>query len=222
LIHVTGAAIAALSLFACGGHTQQASDPQKAAEEAKEEKRDADEKAQAARKDASRESSAAQESTREAREAEQNARFASQRAALADAQAAREKNQPEPSAGAAERQADHASRVGLARTTVLFEADSSVLSSEAKAKLDEVANELRQTPSRHAVLEGYTDGAGPESTNVQVSRDRAREAGKYLQSRGVAADRITTKGMGSLYPVGKDASDHGRALNRRVEVVYSK
>jgi outer membrane protein OmpA-like peptidoglycan-associated protein len=224
VIHVTGAAIAALSLFACGAHAQQASDPQKASEEAKEEKRDADEKAQTARNEASRETSEAQESTRQQHDAEQNARWASQRAALADAQATREQqHQRDPSTGTAERQADHASRVGAASATVLFGVNSAELSSDAKAKLNEVAKTLRgQTPSRNVTLEGYTDAAGPESANVQVSQDRAREVGRYLESRGVAAGRITTKGMGSIYPVGKDASDSGRALNRRVEVVYSK
>ncbi|NOT82262.1 MAG: OmpA family protein, partial [Gallionella sp.] len=57
-----------------------------------------------------------------------------------------------------------------------------------------------------------------EAKNVKLSAARAAAVKAYLVKKGVAADRISTKGVGSANPVGDNKTKEGRAANRRVEV----
>lgn len=218
--HVTGLALAALFLAACGANAKYPSASERAAEQAEKDKREAQEEAREAREEAMKERHEAQEAAREEREAERDAQLASQREAVARAQAAREAREAwaaAPRAGAAEAQGDGAARVGV-KAVVLFAPGKTELSTEAKAKLDEVALALRaRGPARRVIIDGYADDTGPEATNAQLSERRAQEVASYLESQGVARERVVTKGFGSRHQT--DDSDRGRALDRRVEVV---
>ncbi len=231
LVPITGLALATL-LGACSASTPHATAPQRAAQQAEEDKQAAQESARSAREQSAREQQQAQEAKRAEQEANQKAQWASERAALAEAQATREAKwqsesgkAPSPSAagkgqGTTERQAEPAATVVTSRTDVLFDVSSAELSADAKAKLDQLAQGLRAQPQAHDVLvQGYTDDAGPESTNVQLSERRAQSVADYLQSKGVPRDRLAFKALGSLHPATREATDRGRALNRRVEVV---
>jgi outer membrane protein OmpA-like peptidoglycan-associated protein len=55
---------------------------------------------------------------------------------------------------------------------------------------------------------------------VDLSDRRAAAAVKALVERyGIAAARLTAKGVGPFAPVGTNRTDDGRAKNRRVELV---
>jgi OOP family OmpA-OmpF porin len=92
----------------------------------------------------------------------------------------------------------------------------------AKAKLDELSKALRDQPKPNNVtVEGYTDDTGAEKNNVQLSRKRAEEVANYLESKGIARERLTTKAMGS-HPSKAGTGERPalkETLNRRVEVV---
>jgi outer membrane protein OmpA-like peptidoglycan-associated protein len=67
---------------------------------------------------------------------------------------------------------------------------------------------------------GHTDSQGAYEHNMTLSRQRAEAVAAALSSSyRIARDRLYTAGVGYLAPVGSNATDEGRALNRRVELV---
>jgi OOP family OmpA-OmpF porin len=65
-------------------------------------------------------------------------------------------------------------------------------------------------------VQGHTDSTGPKRWNMTLSEWRAESAKKYLVAKGIAADRLTTKGYGPDQPAVANDSRANRALNRRV------
>jgi outer membrane protein OmpA-like peptidoglycan-associated protein len=109
---------------------------------------------------------------------------------------------------------------------VLFEFGASNLTSNALARVDNIANVLNnQARSRRVAIEGHTDAVGSDAANQKLSERRAEAVANVLEAGGVSSQRLTIKGYGERYPVatntGPDGSDNpaGRAKNRRVEVV---
>jgi len=101
----------------------------------------------------------------------------------------------------------------------LFRADSTVLQ-DARV-LEPVAMHLMRYPNLLVRVVAHTDDGGSSEYNKQLSRRRAETVAEYLRWQGVAAERITTDGRGEDQPIA-DNSDHaGRALNRRVEFLFT-
>ena len=71
------------------------------------------------------------------------------------------------------------------------------------------------------IVEGYTDSVGSASYNQGLSERRAEAVRRALIRAGVEPTRIVAQGYGKEYPVADNASDSGRAQNRRVEVTIS-
>jgi len=217
LIRVTGATVAVLFLAACGATSRHVSASQRAADQAAEEKEDAQEQARSARQDVEKAQLQAQEAARAEREAQWNAQTAAQREAQAEAQAAREAQAGHP--GATERQATSDAKLAPMKADVLFAANSAELSADAKTRLDDLVKAWdAHAQAHHVAVQGYTDDSGSESANVQLSRQRAEAVAHYLESKGVPSARITTNALGSRNPARRDDTQVGRALNRRVEV----
>jgi outer membrane protein OmpA-like peptidoglycan-associated protein len=121
--------------------------------------------------------------------------------------------------GSAETQGDTTGPIG-AKNTVLFAANSAELSPAAKAKLDDTVKVLHAQVQAHNVsVEGYSDDAGADSANIQLSHKRAEAVAAYLEMKGLAPERISTKGLGSRNQISKEDTNRGQALNRRVEIV---
>jgi outer membrane protein OmpA-like peptidoglycan-associated protein len=103
---------------------------------------------------------------------------------------------------------------------VLFATGESELLPTAQSKLSEVARALTQQDKDSSILiEGHTDSQGSDEMNLELSRKRAESVKSYLVAHGIAADRLTAKGMGETQPIAKNTSPEGRATNRRVEIV---
>lgn len=166
-----------------------------------------------------------------ARDAETKAREAEQ--ARAQAERARAQAEAEAQARAAE-QAKNAALArelaelkatqtdrGLVLTVgdVLFATGKADVAAGAQRSIDKLADFLKQNPKRNLLIEGHTDNTGPEDFNLKLSQQRADAVRDALASRGVASDRITTKGYGPKYPAVGNDSAAGRQQNRRVEVV---
>ena len=83
---------------------------------------------------------------------------------------------------------------------------------------DEVAAVLNNNPSLRIVIEGHTDNIGTRAYNQKLSEERARAVQKYLISRGIRGDRLSTVGYGFSTPKASNETDAGRALNRRVKL----
>lgn len=104
---------------------------------------------------------------------------------------------------------------------VLFETGKADLLPGAQDRLSRVAAYLKNSP-RPVVIEGYTDSRGSSSSNQALSERRAQAVSDYLVSQGVPADRIRSVGKGPSSPVASNASQSGRAQNRRVEIVLER
>ena len=101
---------------------------------------------------------------------------------------------------------------------VNFEFDKSRLTANAKTILDSVASELVAYPEIKIELGGHTDAKGSDEYNQRLSEQRAAAVVKYLKSKGIEADRMTSAGYGESQPVADNETEEGRELNRRVEL----
>ena len=103
---------------------------------------------------------------------------------------------------------------------IYFDTDKAVIKPESRPTLEEIAKLLRGQPQLNVVIVGHTDSQGAYDYNMDLSRRRAEAIAAELAARyGVAKTRLRTAGVGFLAPVGSNASEDGRALNRRVELV---
>jgi outer membrane protein OmpA-like peptidoglycan-associated protein len=102
---------------------------------------------------------------------------------------------------------------------VLFTTGQATLVPPARQKLIQVADVLKEEPSRQIIVEGHTDSTGSAETNRVLSQRRADSVKEFLVSRGMQGDQITTKGMGPSEPVASNATAEGRANNRRVDII---
>lgn len=111
---------------------------------------------------------------------------------------------------------------GIALTAdILFASGSDELDLAAQRNADRLAAFLGKHLARTASIEGFTDDAGLDFSNQDLSRRRAESVECYLLARGIEASRLTTVGRGSSYPVASNASVIGRQQNRRAEVLFS-
>ena len=102
---------------------------------------------------------------------------------------------------------------------ILFDFDSANLRPQARANLEELADNLRQYERTDVLIIGHTDATGPDAYNQTLSERRAASAAQYLQQLGVAGERVATRGMGENDPVASNDTAAGQQQNRRVEVV---
>jgi len=102
---------------------------------------------------------------------------------------------------------------------VLFALDSADLSTSARRDLEEIADLLSEVEGRFISVEGHTDSTGTMSYNQQLSVRRANAVAQELTRNGVPRDRITTRGFGQSDPIASNATQEGRARNRRVEII---
>jgi len=109
-------------------------------------------------------------------------------------------------------------REALVLYGVTFETGKSRLEVESYGVLDQVAASLVANPDVRIEVAGYTDSTGSRARNTRLSAARAQAVRAYLARRGVAPDRMRTKGYGPANPVASNATPEGRAQNRRVEL----
>ena len=103
---------------------------------------------------------------------------------------------------------------------IYFDTDKATLKAESKPTLDEIAKLLRAQGSLNVFIVGHTDSQGAYDHNMDLSRRRAEAvAAELVGSYKISKARLRTAGLGMLAPVGSHATDEGRALNRRVELV---
>ena len=69
-----------------------------------------------------------------------------------------------------------------------------------------------------AVRHGHTDDVGSDAVNQRISEQRANAVASYLMAQGVQRERLETVGMGKRFPIADNATEQGRARNRRVEI----
>lgn len=106
-----------------------------------------------------------------------------------------------------------------------FELGSSVLSLKAKKELDRTVVLLTKHKSLQFEIKGhvcctsskYSDGIDQEGQERNLSINRAKNVFTYLRSKGISPYRMSYKGYGNQFPLGK-----GDAFDRRVEFLVTK
>lgn len=101
---------------------------------------------------------------------------------------------------------------------ITFPTNQAAINADFYPVLDSVALVVNEYEKTLVEIVGHTDSTGTDAINQPLSERRAASVGRYLQSQDVLSQRISTYGVGSRYPVASNASDSGRALNRRVEI----
>jgi len=74
---------------------------------------------------------------------------------------------------------------------------------------------------RDIAIEGFTDSIGSPDSNQRLSERRAQAVKDALTGRGIESRRIDARGFGPSFPVASNATETGRQLNRRVEIVIN-
>ena len=103
---------------------------------------------------------------------------------------------------------------------IRFDFDSDRLRPESQETLAEIARFLRSHPEAKLYVVGHTDNVGSYEYNLDLSRRRALSVVRALVERhGIASERLRAVGVGPVAPVASNATEEGRAKNRRVELV---
>ena len=99
-----------------------------------------------------------------------------------------------------------------------FASGKAELRADAMVELAAIAAWLRDVPAGAVLIEGFTDASGEEEANRRLSLARAEAVRDRLVALGVGAERLEVVGRGEASPVADNASQEGRAANRRVEI----
>ena len=102
---------------------------------------------------------------------------------------------------------------------VFFDTAKTALLPESTRELDRLVALLKQMPTMRIEVRGHTDSVDDDAANMKLSDGRAASVTAYLVKAGIAATRLQSKGFGETSPIGSNATDEGRKLNRRVEFV---
>ncbi len=101
-----------------------------------------------------------------------------------------------------------------------FDTGKAEVKPESKPQLEEMAKLLQAEPGLRVFIVGHTDNQGSLETNQPLSQRRAEAVAAALAAQhGIAASRMTARGVASLAPMANNAAEPGRAKNRRVELV---
>lgn len=101
---------------------------------------------------------------------------------------------------------------------IYFRTDSAELdNAESTPVLDEVAKFANRCPDVSMEISGHTDSVGDADYNQALSERRAKAVSDALIARSVAAGRLSAVGYGFSRPVADNATDEGKAENRRIE-----
>lgn len=100
-----------------------------------------------------------------------------------------------------------------------FDFDSAAIKPGFHGTLDKLANVLVRYGKTHLTVVGHTDNVGTHQYNQSLSERRSGAVADYLRARGVIPQRLASLGQGETAPRASNATDEGRRLNRRVEIV---
>lgn len=99
-----------------------------------------------------------------------------------------------------------------------FDFDSANLNQKSMAQIEAMTEVLKAYPNSAIKIGGYTDNVGDPDYNLKLSSERAGRVVKELVARTIAPDRLEWEGYGQEHPQADNATEEGRAKNRRTAV----
>jgi outer membrane protein OmpA-like peptidoglycan-associated protein len=103
--------------------------------------------------------------------------------------------------------------------SVSFTSGSATLDPRLHPTLDKIATTLVEYPDSTITVVGHTDSVGDAQANLDLSRRRAAAVADYLAQRGIDRGRMMVEGRGEGEAIADNATEAGRAQNRRVEML---
>jgi OOP family OmpA-OmpF porin len=100
-----------------------------------------------------------------------------------------------------------------------FDTGKATVRSDSEKVLGEVLALLQKNAGWRLAVTGHTDNVGGKAMNLTLSRQRAQSVVAWLTAQGIEADRLLAGGFGDLAPVADNATEDGRAKNRRVDLI---
>ncbi len=108
-------------------------------------------------------------------------------------------------------------------STIYFETGSARITGDSMETLVKAAQAIKAAPAGTRIeIGGHTDNSGDAAINLSVSQQRAEAVKTNLVELGVAADMLEARGFGQDKPVADNATEEGRAQNRRIEFTALK
>ncbi|CRL48491.1 MULTISPECIES: OmpA family protein [Pseudomonas] len=101
---------------------------------------------------------------------------------------------------------------------VLFAFNQSDLTPSAQNQLTALMPKLQSADVVSIKVVGHTDSVGSDAYNQMLSERRATSVAAYLMNQGLDPNKLTSEGKGESEPIADNATDEGRAKNRRVEL----
>jgi outer membrane protein OmpA-like peptidoglycan-associated protein len=108
---------------------------------------------------------------------------------------------------------------------IYFEFNKSNITQEGAFELDKLVQVMKSNDELVIMAKSHTDNRGSDSYNLSLSERRAKSTVQYVISKGIAASRISGKGMGELEPkvdCGTSCTEEQHAQNRRSEFLIVK
>jgi OmpA-OmpF porin, OOP family len=103
-----------------------------------------------------------------------------------------------------------------------FDTGKDTLQASSQEQLDNVVAILKAYPNVHVKIGGYTDNTGNAAANLKLSDDRAKNVMAALVAGGIDQSRLESKGYGEEHPVASNATEEGRAQNRRISLLVTQ
>jgi len=104
----------------------------------------------------------------------------------------------------------------------MFAAGETTLSTEGQTALDEAVGIIQAYSEVRLIVAAHTDNQGDSDGLLLLSVQRAEAAVAYLVSAGIAEERLIAIGYGDAQPIADNATDEGRAQNRRIEFLIDQ
>jgi OOP family OmpA-OmpF porin len=105
---------------------------------------------------------------------------------------------------------------------ITFGNNSAKITEASNKMLDQYATFLTTNTNYSAKIVGYTDSRGSAKYNQKLSQKRAEAVVKALEERGVNPAQLQAVGMGEVNPIASNATEEGRAKNRRIEAELTR
>ena len=103
---------------------------------------------------------------------------------------------------------------------ILFDVGKSDIKPESAEALKQITDYLNNNPAVKIIIVGHTDNTGTYAGNITLSKARAESIKKYLVGTAkINTVRLLSEGAGQYCPVSTNATEAGKKLNRRVEIV---
>lgn len=102
---------------------------------------------------------------------------------------------------------------------ITFDVGKSTIKPESYSELNRIVTLMKENPDLKFSVEGHTDSTGSAASNQTLSEQRSQAVMDELAKMGIDKSRLSASGKGQTSPIADNATDEGRAKNRRVEFV---